>query len=309
MKILITGGSGLVGSAIKSTKTGHDLIFVNSSNYNLVDNQATDRMIKSISPDAIIHLAAKVGGVKSNIENQAEFFYKNIMMNTNVLHSAHEQGVKKVVSMLSTCIFPDKVSYPLAEDKLHDGKPHKSNFAYSYAKRMLDIQSRAYRDQYGSNFTTVVPNNIYGENDNFDLEDSHVVPAMIRKIFYSKKEKLETVKMWGDGSPLREFTYSKDIAKQLLFLVENYNDPDPINIGSDQEISIKNLSEIIVKEVGYQGEVVWHTDMPNGQHRKPSSKQKIKKLGYSEPLTDIQSGIKKTCEWYNKNYPNVRGVN
>lgn len=309
MKILVTGGSGLVGSALKTAKSDHSLVFVDSSNYNLIDPQRTDKMIEDISPDAIIHLAAKVGGVKSNIENQAEFFYKNIMINTNVLHSAHKYNVEKVISMLSTCIFPDSIVYPLTEDRLHDGEPHESNFAYAYAKRMIDVQSRAYRDQYGCNFTTVVPNNIYGENDNFSLDDSHVVPAMIRKVYTAKKENSETVEMWGDGSPLREFTYSKDIANQLLFVTEKYSDSAPVNIGNSQEISIKDLSNIIVKELEYQGRVVWHSDMPNGQHRKPSSKEKIEKLGYSKKFTDIATGVGKTCTWYSKNYPNVRGVN
>ena len=265
-------------------------------------------MIKSILPDAIIHLAAKVGGVKSNIDNQAEFYYKNIMINTNVLHASSKYNIKKVTSMLSTCIFPDKTEYPLVEESMHSGPPHKSNFAYAYAKRMIDVQSRAYRDQYGCDFITAVPNNIYGEDDNFHLDDSHVVPAMIRKIHIAKKENLQTVAMWGDGTPLRELTYSKDIARQLIFLTESYSESTPVNIGNKEEVSIKKLSDIIVKELNYKGRVIWHTDMPNGQHRKPSSKTKIEKLGYSESFTSITTGIKKTCSWYKKKYPNVRGI-
>jgi GDP-L-fucose synthase len=174
---------------------------------------------------------------------------------------------------------------------------------------MLDVQSRAYREQYGCNFITAIPNNLYGENDNFDLEDSHVIPALIRKVWEAKINKEPSVFCWGDGSPLREFTYSEDIARILLFLMENYNDPEPINIGNTEEYSIKQVVEIICSILEYDGEIVWQTDKPSGQHRKPSCNQKLLDLGWEkEDYVSLEEGLKKTCEWFIMTYPNVRGT-
>ena len=240
MKILITGGTGMVGSAFQKVKTDHELIRVGSSQYDLTSASETWSMFEDIGPDAVIHLAAKVGGVKGNTDHVADFFFENTMINTNVLQTAKEFKVQKLVSLLSTCIYPDKVTYPLTEDKIHCGEPHRSNFGYAYAKRMLEVQSRAIRQQYGLNYVTAVPNNIYGKNDNFDLANGHVVPAIIRKIHESNING-NTPTFWGTGRPLREFTYSVDIARILLWMVENYNSPSPINIGNPGDISIYNL--------------------------------------------------------------------
>lgn len=309
MRILVTGGSGLVGSALARTNCRHEMICVGSSDYNLIDISEVEKMFKNTQPDVVIHLAARVGGVQANIDNPADFFYENTMINTNVLHGAYRYNVNKVVSMLSTCIFPNNISYPIKESDIHKGEPHETNFAYSYAKRMLDVQSRAYRKQHKSNFVTVVPNNLYGENDNFHLKDSHVIPAMIRKFHEASIGQKKEVVLWGDGTPLREFTYSRDIAEQLLFIAENYDDANPVNLGNSKEISIKNLAEIIASELNYEGKIVWDTSMPKGQHRKPSCKDRVKCLGWKdEDFTTIQTGIKKTCSWFRKNYPNVRGV-
>tara|TARA_R110002153_G_C13125747_1_gene479330 strand:- start:168 stop:761 length:594 start_codon:yes stop_codon:yes gene_type:complete len=197
----------------------------------------------------------------------------------------------------------------LTEDQLHLGPPHGSNFGYAYAKRMVDVMSRAYRQQYGCNFITAIPNNLYGENDNFDLENSHVIPALIRKVWEAKTNNKNYIECWGDGTPLREFTYSGDIAKILLFLLENYNQPEPINIGNTDEYSIKEVVEIICKQLDYSGEVVWQTDKPSGQHRKPSSNQKLLDLGWKkEDYISLEEGLKKTCEWFIMTYPNARGI-
>ena len=260
----------------------------------------------------IIHLAAKVGGVKANEDEIADFYLVNSSLNQRILDAAHRGKAKKVLSLLSTCVYPDApyVTYPLTEDQLHLGPPHHSNFGYAYAKRMVDVMSRAYRQQYGCNFITAIPNNLYGENDNFDLENSHVIPALIRKVWEAKINKEPSVFCWGDGSPLREFTYSEDIARILLFLMENYDEPEPINIGNTDEYSIKEVVEMICDILGYDGELEWQTDQPSGQHRKPCSNQRLLDLGWNkENYTPLKEGLKKTCEWFIMKYPNVRGIN
>ena len=266
---------------------------------------------ESFADKQIIHLAAKVGGVKANTEQVANFYMENANLNERLLYSAHRSGATKVVSLLSTCIYPDApyVTYPLTEDQLHMGPPHSSNYGYAYAKRMVDVMSRAYRQQYGCNFITAIPNNLYGENDNFDLENSHVIPALIRKVWEAKINKQPSVFCWGDGSHLREFTYSEDIVHILLFLMKNYDEPEPINIGNTEEYSIKEVTEMICEILEYDGKIEWQVDKPKGQHRKPSSNQKLLDLGWDKnAYTSLAEGLKKTCEWFIIKYPKVRGV-
>jgi GDP-L-fucose synthase len=308
VKILVTGGTGMVGSAFREVNTSHNLVLIGSQEYDLTNYRSAHRAILDNSPDAIIHLAAKVGGIKANIENQGDFFTINSMINTNVLKVSKDLGIKKVVSLLSTCIYPNEVKYPLTEDQIHNGPPHESNYAYAHAKRMLDVQSRAYRDQYGCNFVTAVPNNLFGENDNFDLQNSHVIPAMIRKIYEAKLQNKNAI-MWGNGTPLREFTYAADLAKILLFLVDNYDHSSPINVGNTQEISIKNVAEMIAEILDFEGEITWDTSKPNGQLRKPSDNSNLINLGWKkENYTDFKKALTKTCQWAIINYPNLRGI-
>ena len=299
----------MVGSSFRGIKSEHEIILPRSGDYDLLSQSATAYMLHDHRPDAVIHLAARVGGVKGNTDYVADFFSDNILINTNVLKVSRQWGVKKIVSLLSTCVYPDKATYPLTEDQLHNGAPHHSNFGYAYAKRMVDVMSRAYRQQYNSNFITAVPNNLYGENDNFDLENGHVMPALMRKIWEATINDSPTVECWGDGSPLREFTYSKDLAAILLFLLENYEGEHPVNIGNTEEHSIKNVAEMLCNHLGYGGELIWNTDKPSGQFRKPSSNKKFLDLGWEEKdYTSLEEGLKKTCEWFKMNYPRVRGV-
>lgn len=298
---LITGGTGMVGNAFKQILPNAEYIgkdeFHNFS-YDIKDKN-------------VIHLAARVGGVKANTDFIADFYVENCIINRKVLEFANVGKAKKVVSLLSTCVYPDSpyVTYPLTEDQLHMGPPHHSNFGYAYAKRMVDVMSRAYRQQYGCNFITAIPNNLYGENDNFDLENSHVIPALMRKIWEAKINSRSSVEVWGDGSPLREFTYSLDIAKILIFLLENYDEPEPINIGNIEEYSIKEVVQILCDELEYDGKIEWNTTRPNGQFRKPSSNKKLLDLGWKEDeYTPLKEGLKKTCKWFKINYPKVRGV-
>ena len=299
---IVTGGTGMVGNAFKNILPQAEYI----------SRHQFHNLLYDISNKYVIHLAAKVGGVKANTDYIADFYNENTIVNQKILDYAHTGGAKKVVSLLSTCVYPDApyIKYPLTENQLHLGPPHDSNFGYAYAKRMVDVMSRAYRQQYGCNFITAIPNNLYGENDNFDLENSHVIPALIRKVWEAKINNISHVKCWGDGSPLREFTYSGDVAKILIFLLENYSNPEPINIGNAEEYSIKQVVEIICKLLEYNGDIVWELDKPSGQHRKPSSNQKLLDLGWKkEDYTSLEKGLKKTCEWFKINYPNVRGVN
>lgn len=301
MTYIVTGGTGMVGAAFKQITPQAE--FITKKQFHDLSYDINDKFV--------IHLAAKVGGVKANTDYVADFYYENCNLNEKILHYAFTNNAKKVVSLLSTCVYPDApyIKYPLTEDQLHLGPPHDSNFGYAYAKRMVDVMSRAYRQQYGCNFITAIPNNLYGENDNFDLENSHVIPALIRKVWEAKINYKNYIECWGDGSPLREFTYSDDIAKILLFLLENYNRPEPINIGNTDEYSIREVVEIICKQLDYSGEIIWQIDKPSGQYRKPSCNQKLLDLGWrKEDYTSLENGLKKVCDWFIMTYPNVRGV-
>ena len=306
--ILITGGTGMLGQAFENVHEGHEIIKVGTSKWDLTRYDDALDMFETIRPNACIHLAARVGGVKANTDNMADFCTDNLSINTNVLRAANQMDVTKVLSLLSTCIYPDNASYPLTEDQIHAGPPHISNFGYAYAKRMLDVQSRAYRQQYGNNFITAVPNNLFGPNDNYDLNNSHVIPAIMRKMHEAKINKKNVV-LWGDGTPLREFTYSKDLADILLFLLERYDEPDPINIGNTKEYSIKEVAETIAAIVGFAGEIIWDTSKPSGQHRKPSDGSKLIELGWDQKsYKDLKKSLTETYKWVILNYPNLRGV-
>ena len=279
-KILITGGSGMVGFAFKRILPDAEY----PGRVNFSSDGSAYIFGTRLKNKNIIHLAAKVGGIKANMDEIADFYTENSTLNQRMLHAAHKGGANKVISLLSTCVYPDApyITYPLTEEQLHLGPPHPSNFGYAYAKRMVDVMSRAYRQQYGCNFITAIPNNLYGENDNFDLENSHVIPALMRKIWEAKINKKPSVECWGDGSPLREFTYSEDIIHILLFLLENYDDPTPINIGNTEEYSIKEVVELLCDFLEYDGDVVWNVEKPAGQHRKPSSNKKLLELGWEK---------------------------
>lgn len=306
-KILVTGGSGMIGVALQSVAP--DAVFLSSKDCDLLDQKQTEEIFDHYKPDSVIHLAARVGGVKANYDNLGLFFADNMRININVLDAARKSNVGKLVSLMSTCVYPDAAHYPLTEDQINKGEPHYTNFAYAYAKRMLDVQSRAYRKQYGCNFITAIPNNLFGENDNFHLEDSHVLPAIIRKMYEAKINNKDVV-LWGDGSPLREFTYSIDLARILLFLLDNYSEPEPINIGNTEECSVKEVAKMIAEIIGFDGKIVWDSSKPSGQFKKPSDNTKLMNLGWKESdYTNLHDALVKTCSWFTENYPNVRGAN
>lgn len=304
-KILITGGSGMIGSALREIIPNAQ--FVSSKEYDLTIEDECIRMFEEKSPEWVIHLAARVGGVKANHSYLADFYSENILINTHVLKCAAKRNVKKMLSMMSTCVYPAQTTYPLREENIHKGEPHWTNFAYAYAKRMLDAHSRACREQYGSNFITAIPNNMYGKNDNFHLEDSHVIPAMIRKM-HEAKLRNEPVELWGDGKPIREFTYAKDIAKIILFLMEEYNEPNPINIGNTDSLSIGELANCIKNIVGLEQSIKWNNNQLSGQQKKPSTNDRLIGIGFNKSeYTKIETGLLETYDWFSKKYPNIRG--
>lgn len=300
----ITGASGLLGSEIKR-------LSLNSTSFSSKECNLLESFYGFLhpKPDVVIHCAAKVGGIKANVENPADFFDDNVKMNMNVLQGCHRRGVK-LVSVLSTCIYPDQphVKYPLTEDQIHLGPPPKSNESYAYAKRMLEVQSRAYRQQFGCNFISVIPNNLYGINDNFSLESGHVIPALIRKFHEANILKTGIVTLWGTGIPEREFTYAPDAAKIILWLAENYDGERPVNIGNPESVSIKKLAEIIAEEIGFQGVIDFDKSKPDGQLKKPSSNKYLRSLGWDGEYTDLRSGLKEVIKHFVTKYPNVRGV-
>jgi GDP-L-fucose synthase len=299
-KILITGGNGLVGSEF----IGDHYYKPTSKEYDLKKTDDVNRlMLKKF--DSVIHTAGKVGGLGGNMNHKGEFFYDNIMINTNVIESARISGVKNLVAFLSTCVFPDNIEYPLTEKKIHLGPPHFSNDAYAYSKRMVDVQIRAYKEQYGLNYKSVIPTNIYGPNDNYDIKNGHVVPSLIHKCFLAKENKTPLT-IWGSGKPLREFIFSKDVAVLSEWVLHNYNENEPIILSTSEEISIKEVVGIIVEIMNFKGKVVFETSKPDGQFRKPSDNTKIKNYLPNFNFTPLYDGIKETIEYFEKNYSIVR---
>jgi GDP-L-fucose synthase len=312
MRATIFGASGLLGQALSEDSRDISVLKMTSKDADLRSQQSCDRELvlgpKSYR-DVWINAAAKVGGVKSNTDYVADFYRDNIDIATNVIDYAKKLEVSKLVSILSTCVYPDAphVKYPLTEDQLHMGPPHFSNFGYAYAKRMLDVASRAYRQQHGCNFITVVPNNLYGPHDNYDINGGHVIPSLIRK-FYEAHVGGTDVVVWGTGKPLREFTFSKDAASITWWLAKNYSDAEPVNIGNTEEVSIGDLASTIGKIMGFKGRIKFDTDKPEGQLRKPTSNLKLRTLGCAMTYTSLEEGLTMTIDHFVKSYPNVRGI-
>ena len=300
-KILITGGYGLVGSEF----TKKNYIKISSSDVDLRNTLEVDNFFKKTNFDGIIHCAAKVGGVGSNMKYKGEFFYDNIMMNTNVIEQARKYKIKNLVTFLSTCVFPNDVKYPLTEKKIHLGPPHFSNDAYAYAKRMSDIQIRAYKEQYDLNYKSVIPTNIYGPNDNYNIENGHVIPSLIHKCYLARENKTDFT-IWGSGKPLREFIFSQDVAKLTEWVLENYTENEPIILSTSDEISIKEVVDIIIEIINFKGSVNWDSSKPDGQFRKPSDNSKIKNYLPNFKFTPIYEGLKETIEYFEKNYNLIR---
>lgn len=312
--VLVTGGTGLVGRAIQAEVEetpekfkNQKWIFLSSKDCDLTDAAATLALFEKHKPTHVIHLAAMVGGLFKNLKANLDFFRKNCLINDNVLHASHVHDVTKVVSCLSTCIFPDKTTYPIDESMIHKGPPHDSNYGYSYAKRMIDVQNRAYHEQYNRMFTSVIPTNIYGPHDNYNLEDSHVIPGLIHKTYLATKNG-EDITAWGTGSPLRQFIYSRDLAKLFIWVMEEYHSVEPIvlSVPEEDEVSIKDVVYMVAEAAKFTGNVKFDTTKSDGQFKKTACNDKLKSLHPSFKFTPIKEGIRKSVEWFFSNYDAAR---
>jgi len=300
-RICVTGGAGFLGTHLVADlhKRGAQNIFVPTiKDYNLVDPQAISRLLADSNPDVIIHLAAHVGGIGANLDHPAEFFYDNLMMGVQLMHQAYLRGVEKFVAIGTVCAYPKFTPVPFKEDDLWIGYPEETNAPYGLAKKMLLVQSQAYRQQYGFNSIFLLPVNLYGPGDNFDPRSSHVIPALIRKCVEAKEAGKDHIVVWGDGSPTREFIYVTDAARGIALATAHYNQSLPVNLGSGFEISIKDLAEKIAKMTGFEGDMVWDTSKPNGQPRRALDTTRAKEFFGFEAQVDFDEGLQKTIEWY-----------
>jgi GDP-L-fucose synthase len=298
IKLLVTGANGLVGSEIKSgIRIGRE--------FDLRVPSQTDELIRIHNPTHIIHCAGKVAGIYGNMNSMGEYFYDNLMINTNIIESARKYDVKKLMCFTSTCVFPKNVEYPLTEDKIHLGPPHETNYGYGYAKRMADVQIQAYNQQYGTKYFTVIPCNIYGPNDNYDIENSHVIPSLIHKAYLSKINNTN-IQVWGSGKTMREFIFSKDVAKISKVLIENYDDSKPIILSTSDEISIEELIVTICDIIGFKNKIVFDKTKNEGQFRKPSDNSYLKSIIGDFNFTKLKDGLEETIDYFIKNYNNIR---
>ena len=311
MKILVTGGSGLIGCAIhqviQNKNDSNNWVFLSSKDCDLLDIDKTREVFKSHAPDYIIHLAANVGGLFKNMNQKVQMLESNLLINFNVLKVAHELDINSVMCCLSTCVFPDKVTYPIDESQLHNGAPHDSNYGYAHAKRLLDIHCRVYREQYKRNYFCIVPTNVYGPNDNYNLEDSHVIPGLIHKCYLAKQTN-QPFYIKGTGKPLRQFIYSLDIAKCIYHLVFNYQDSKSVilSVGEKEEVSIRDVALSIAKHMGYSN-VQFQTEFSDGQYKKTVNNDYLVSLMPADfKFTPLNEGIKESVQWFCQNYEIAR---
>jgi GDP-L-fucose synthase len=271
------------------------------SEYDLTQAESIERMLDRSTPDVIIHLAAQVGGIGANRARPAEFFYNNLMMGVTLMHKAWQRGVAKFVAIGTICAYPKFTPVPFKEEELWNGYPEETNAPYGLAKKMLLVQAQAYRQQYGYNAIFLLPVNLYGPGDNFDPASSHVIPALIRKCIEAQEAGLDEIVVWGDGSPTREFLYVEDAAEGIVRAAERFDGAQPVNLGSGNEISIKNLLEKIVRLTGYTGRVVWDTSMPNGQPRRGLDTSRAEQYFGFKAHMPFEEGLRHTVEWYRQN--------
>ncbi len=305
-RVCVTGGAGFLGSFVTEKlrqRGAHDIFIPRYPEYDLVQPQDVERLLDDSRPDVIIHLAAHVGGIGANRLHPAEFFYDNLMMGVQLMHQAWKRGVEKFVAIGTVCAYPKYTPVPFREEDLWNGYPEETNAPYGLAKKMLLVQAQAYRQQYGFNAIFLLPVNLYGPRDNFDLESSHVIPALIRKCIEAQESGQKTVEVWGDGSPTREFLYVEDAAEGILLATERYNGAEPVNLGSGFEISIRDLAELIRRLTGFEGDLVWDASKPNGQPRRALDISRAEKYFGFRARTNFEEGLRRTIEWYRQNRP------
>ncbi len=300
-RILVTGGNGFLGKQVvdRLCKAGATIDKISTPRSQELDLRSLSNCQQAVKEqDVVIHLAAHVGGIGLNREKPAELFYDNLMMGTQLIHAAYEEGVQKFVCVGTICAYPKFTPVPFKEDDLWNGYPEETNAPYGIAKKALLVQLEAYRQQYGFNGIYLLPVNLYGPEDNFDLRSSHVIPALIRKVHEAQKNGDKKLPAWGDGSPTREFLYSTDAAQGIVMATQKYDESAPVNLGTNQEISIKDLVETICDLMEFEGDIVWQTDQPNGQPRRCLDTQRAKEKFGFVAQTEFRQGLKNTIDWY-----------
>jgi len=302
--LIVTGADGLLGSAVRRA-VPDDAYYLTHSEVDLTDFNSVRTAFHLLKPTRIIHTAAVVAGLGGNMIHSGEYFRNNIMLNTNVLEAARQAGVRKLISYMSTCVFPDPCAHPLKESDLHGGPPHPSNFGYAYAKRMLDVQSSAYRKEWNCRYIVAIPTNMYGPNDNFNLVEGHVIPSLIHKTYLAKINRTDLT-VWGTGKPLREFIHADDIVRLSLWALNEYDEDAPIIFSSGAEISIADLVALVVRLMRFTGRVVFDSSKPDGQFRKPSDTSKLRRYCPEFQFTPIEQGLEETIAWFLAHYPRVR---
>ena len=302
-RVVVTGGAGFLGKHVvrKLGERGCSEVFVpRSRDYDLVDNEAVKRLYRDSRPDVVIHLAAVVGGIGANRENPGSFFYQNLMMGVQLMEQGRLHGIEKFVALGTVCAYPKFAEVPFKEDELWNGYPEETNAPYGLAKKMLLVQCQAYRQQYGFNGIYLLPVNLYGPGDNFDPRSSHVIPALIKKALDAKDRGEKHIVAWGTGKATREFLYVDDAAEGILLATEQYDKPDPVNLGAGFEISIEDLVKLICELAGFDAEVRWDTSRPDGQPRRRLDTSRAQKEFGFKARTSMEEGLTKTIEWYSK---------
>jgi GDP-L-fucose synthase len=296
MKTLVTGGGGFLGSHLveRLEQAGHEVIVARRRDYDLTRFDDAERLFADTRPELVFHLAAEVGGIGANRENPGRYWYANLMMGAHVLELSRVHSVDKLVIAGTVCAYPKFTPVPFSEDDLWNGYPEETNAPYGVAKKSVLVGGQAYREQYGLDAIFLLPANLYGPRDNFDLQTSHVIPALIRKMVDATGE----VVLWGDGSPTREFLYVDDCAKGLLLAADRYDEPGPVNLGTGVETSIRELAETVADVTGFTGELVWDTSMPNGQPRRQLDATRAERLFGFRAATTLRAGLEKTVAWY-----------
>ncbi len=310
-RVVVTGGAGFLGSFVveKLRARGcRDVFAPRSSEFDLRDGGAVARLYAQTRPDVVIHLAAVVGGIGANRDNPGRFFYENAVMGLHLIEGARQMGVNKFVAVGTICAYPKFSPIPFREDDLWDGYPEETNAPYGLAKKMMLVQCQAYREQYGFNGIFLLPVNLYGPRDNFDLNTSHVIPALIRKCAAAKKQGSPQVVLWGDGTPTREFLYVEDAAEGILKAAEGYNGPLPVNLGTGKEIAIRDLAALVAQEVGFTGEIAWDATKPNGQPRRSLDVTRAAELFGFRAEHGLRAGIRETVAWFRTNENALREV-